>query len=93
MRSKYEKETIILFNEGEDEARIYTHNARMKSKLKELAASSPDECKYVDCNEDGGVTYEITKNLISIRKPYSEERRMKDRERAVSENKIRNCRK
>ena len=29
MRSKYEKETIILFNEGEDEARIYTHNARM----------------------------------------------------------------
>ena len=93
MRSKYEKETIILFNEGEDEARVYTHNARMKNKLKELAASCPDECKYVDCNEDGGVTYEIGKNLVSIRKPYSEERRMKDRVRAIAENKIRNCRK
>ena len=29
--TKYEKETIILFNEGEDTASIYTYNADRKS--------------------------------------------------------------
>lgn len=29
--TKIEKETIILFNEGESTASIYTYNARLKS--------------------------------------------------------------
>ena len=32
--TKYEKETIILFNEFEDEASIYTYNAGLKTRLK-----------------------------------------------------------
>ena len=47
MRSKYEKETIILFNEGEDEARIYTHNARMKSKLIFSCISFTNSSKFI----------------------------------------------
>ena len=31
--TKYEKETIILFNEGEDTASIYTFNAGLKKRL------------------------------------------------------------
>lgn len=31
--TKYEKETIILFNEGECEASIYTFNADLKRRL------------------------------------------------------------
>lgn len=31
--TKYEKETIILFNEGEDTASIYTYNASLRKRL------------------------------------------------------------
>ena len=31
--TKIEKETIVLFNEGEDKANIYTHNAGLKKRL------------------------------------------------------------
>lgn len=30
--TKIEKETIVLFNEGEDKANIYTHNAGLKKR-------------------------------------------------------------
>ena len=32
--SKYEKETIVNFNEGEKEASIYTFNADLKRRLR-----------------------------------------------------------
>lgn len=39
--TKYEKETIILFNEGEDRAKIYTYNASCESVWQRLAKSTP----------------------------------------------------
>lgn len=39
--TKYEKETIILFNEGEDRAKIYTYNAGLRKRLASLAKSTP----------------------------------------------------
>ena len=39
------------------------------------------------------MTFSLDKRLVTIRKPYSEERRKKDRERAIKENRIGNCRK
>ena len=35
--TKIEKETIVLFNEGEDKANIYTHNAVWKKRLAAFA--------------------------------------------------------
>lgn len=35
--TKIEKETIVLFNEGEDKANIYTHNAGLKKRLAAFA--------------------------------------------------------
>ena len=32
--TRIEQETIILFNEGENEAEVYTHNAKLKKKKK-----------------------------------------------------------
>ena len=43
--TKYEKETIILFNEGEDTASIYTFNAGLKKRLALFAPSTPDLCR------------------------------------------------
>lgn len=93
MRTKEEKETVILFNEAEDTASVYTHNARIKNKLKDLSERFPKSCKHISTNTDGGMSYDIDKVLVSIRTPYSEERKQKDRERAIAENRIENCRK
>lgn len=84
--SKYEQETIINFNEQEPEASIYTYNAKLKAKLKKMADCAPEACVYVSQNHDGGVTYRIQKKLISVRQPYSEERRKRDQEIALAAN-------
>lgn len=82
--SKYEKETIINFNEGEQEAVIYTHNADLKRRLVEFSLKYPSLC-WLKCeNETGGVTYIMDKSRLSIRlvPPYSEERKAAAREYA-----------
>ena len=35
--SKYERETIVNFNEGESEASVYTFNADLKRRLAEFS--------------------------------------------------------
>ena len=39
--TKYEKETIILFNEGEDKANIYTYNASLRKRLALFSKKAP----------------------------------------------------
>ena len=39
----YERETIILYNEAEDTASVYTHDHRLIDKLKQLHAKYPDK--------------------------------------------------
>ena len=39
--SKYEKETIINWNEGENIASIYTFNASLKRRLEDFSISIP----------------------------------------------------
>lgn len=86
--SRYEKETIILFNEEEAEAEIYTHNVPLKQKLRQMAKESPKDCSFVERNTCGGETYRISKKLVQIRKPYSEARRQADRERALAQHRV-----
>ena len=42
--TKYEKETIVLFNEGEDTASIYTYNAGLRKRLANFSKKYPDLC-------------------------------------------------
>ena len=39
--TKYEKETIILFNEGEDTAHIQTYNVGLRKRLAEFSKKPP----------------------------------------------------
>lgn len=82
--TKYEKETIILFNEGEDRAKIYTYNAGLRKRLATFSKKYPDLCRLEKNCEQGGVTYILDKSRLSIRlqPPYSEERRQKASEYA-----------
>lgn len=75
--TKYEKETIVNFNEGEAEASIYTFNADLKRRLAGFCRKYPDLCRLERTTADGSVTYVLDKSRLSIRliPPYSRERR------------------
>ena len=75
--SKYERETIVNFNEGESEASIYTFNADLKRRLAEFSRKYPLLCRLERTTPEGSVTYVLDKSRLSIRlvPPYSEERR------------------
>ena len=83
-RTKYEKETIILFNEGEDTASIYTFNAGLRKRLAAFSEKYPALCRMEQSHEQGGVSYVLDKSRLSIRlvPPYSEERKAAAREYA-----------
>ena len=40
-RSLYEQETIILYNQAEATAEVYTHDARLLEKLRRLSEKIP----------------------------------------------------
>ena len=71
--TKIEKETIVLFNEGEDKANIYTHNAGLKKRLAAFAKKYPDLCRLEKSNVQGGVSYELAKSRLSIRRQKASE--------------------
>lgn len=82
--SKYERETIVNFNEGESEASIYTFNADLKRRLAEFSRKYPLLCRLERTTPEGSVTYVLDKSRLSIRlvPPYSEERLVAAREYA-----------
>lgn len=88
MLSKIERETILLFNEGEELVEVYTHNRSLKAKLRALAKEYPMLITFVGSTSYGGETYRFPKKLIQIRKPYSEERRIKDRQIAMEQGRV-----
>ena len=61
--TKYEKETIILFKEGEDTASIYTFNAGLKKRLAIFAKKYPDFCRQEKTHEQDGVSYVLVFKL------------------------------
>lgn len=82
--TKYEKETIVLFNEGEGTAHIQTYNAGLRNRLAAFSKKHPDLCRLEKTYEQGGVSYLLDKSRLSIRlqPPMSEERRRKASENA-----------
>ncbi len=75
--SKYEKETVINFNEEEESANVYTYNKALIKKLDKLCGNSAAEV-IRQCST-GSKTYNIPKNWVKIAPPkkikVSEERR------------------
>ena len=63
--SKYEKETIINWNEGERLASIYTFNASLKRRLADFSRSYPLLCRLERSTPEGSVTYVLDKSRLS----------------------------
>lgn len=67
--TKVEQETIILFNEAESTASVYTHNAALQRLLLELCQSHPAQTKQTEDNWHDGLTFEIPKKWVKIAPP------------------------
>lgn len=64
---KYERETIINFNEAETTASVYTFNRSLQSKLNKLLSSNPDiSLKYSD---EERAEYIVPKKWIKVSPP------------------------
>ena len=77
--SLYEQETIILYNQAEAAAEVYTHDPRLLEKLRRLAEKYPDQIVKKDRQ-----TFTVPKRCVSVREPYSDERRKAASERATA---------
>lgn len=64
--SSIEKETVIVFNEGEQNADIETFNAALLRKLEALAKERPNEVQLVKASKAGCRRYTFPKKWVKI---------------------------
>ena len=77
--SLIEQETIILYNQEEATAEVYTHVPKLLAKLELLAQKHPSQI-----TRKNDRTFIVPKKCISVREPYDEQRRAAARERALA---------
>lgn len=67
--SRYERETIILYNEADSNASIYTHNEKLQRQLKKLHEKYPELVYPGEKNGSGGLSYTLPKKWVRIVPP------------------------
>ncbi|WP_026508823.1 hypothetical protein [Butyrivibrio sp. MC2013] len=80
--TRYEQETIINFNAGDQTATLYTRDPAIMRKIDALVIEFPDIYKCIG-ETDIDKTYEMPKSAVSYRKPrkISNDTRKKMRQR------------
>ena len=75
--SKKQKTTSVFFDETSSIIEVCTYNTSLKNRLSEYAGKYPAECRLVEDDENGCLTFEIRKGRFSFKlnAPYSTERR------------------
>jgi hypothetical protein len=68
--SRLEQETILLYNEEEPTASVYTHNPRLMRKLERLARRYPDKVYPDRPVHVGAVSYIVPKSFVCVRVPF-----------------------
>lgn len=86
--TRAERETIILFNEADDDADVFTHNGKLIRKLDKLCSEKPCECLFVQENAAGGRFYSVPKKWVRI----NATRVMSDDQRAAATARLANAR-
>ena len=87
---KQQKVTEIFYNARDPKAEIYTHDTKLKKRLLAYAEKHPELCRQTDDDDQGGLTFVIDKQRISIRitESYSADRKEKLARMATVENLI-----
>ena len=81
--TRYEQETIINFNAGDQTATLYTRDPAVMRKVDALVIEYPDIYKCIG-ETDIDKTYEMPKSFISYRKP----RRLSDEQREAAKKRM-----
>ena len=88
--TRRQKTTAVYFDEDSPTIAVCTHNTSLRKRLLKFAEKYPASCRQTDDDEQGGLTFELSKGRLSFRltAPYGEERR-KSASRYEKENGIR----
>ena len=75
--TKKQKITEVYYNAKDPFAEVYTHDTKLKKRLRDYAEKYPEMCQLTDDDGQGGLRFEIDMSRISIRltAPYSDDRR------------------
>ncbi|MFG6343499.1 MAG: hypothetical protein K1W35_06935 [Lachnospiraceae bacterium] len=86
--TRYEQESILNYNAGEQTATLYTRDKTVMRKLDTLVADFPDTCKLTG-QDEVSKTYSFPKSYVSYRKPraVSTEQRERARQMMIAKNK------
>ena len=85
--SRYEQETVVNYNAGEQTTTVYTRDKAVMRKLDTLVADFPDTCSLMG-RDEVSKTYSFPKSYISYRKPraVSTEQREWTRQMMIAKN-------
>ncbi len=86
-RSRYEQETIVNYNAGEQTATLYTRDKTVMRKLDTLIADFPDTYSLIG-QDEVSKTYSFPKSYVGYRKPrtVSTEQRERARQMMIERN-------
>ncbi|KHD14012.1 hypothetical protein [Clostridium butyricum] len=89
--TKYEQETIVNYNAGEQTASVYTADKAVMRRFDRLVAEYPEQYQLVEQTEVSK-TYSMPKSYVSYRKPrkISEVQREKARSKIEAINQAKN---
>lgn len=85
--SRYEQETIILFNEEQKTATVETYNMKMKNKLLRMATDKPEQVQ-ITLDDGQRIKAIIPKKWIRVSSP----RFMSDEQRKIASERMANMR-
>lgn len=82
--SKKEKTTNVYFNEADSMIEVCTYNTALKNRLTEYAGKYPSECRLIDDDGNGCLTFEVSKGRLGFKltASYDENRRKAASEQA-----------
>lgn len=85
--TKYEMETVVNYNAGEQTATVYTRDRVVMRRLDRLVADYPDSYKLLK-QTDIDKTYSMPKSYVTYRRPraVSDEQREQARQRMAKLN-------
>ena len=81
-QSRYEQETIVSYNAGEQTATIYTRDKAVMRKLDTLVADFPATYKLMK-QDEVSKTYSFPKSFVSYRKPRAVNTEQRERARQM----------
>lgn len=75
--SKKQKATNVYFNEADNMIEVCTYNTALKKRLTEYVGKHPSECRLIDDDGNGCLTFEVSKGRFGFKltAAYDENRR------------------